>query len=117
MKQLKHIWFITVKDLKLFLTDRLALFFFILFPFMFIVLFNFLLRGVGGQDSRLELHLITQEPAGGLSHQIIGALETKDEAQLKPGEPKIVWDKDYNEARQTVEDKKLAGFLAFPADF
>lgn len=117
MKQLKHIWFITVKDLKLFLTDRLALFFFILFPFMFIVLFNFLLRGVGGQDSRLELHLLTQEPAGGLSHQIIGALETKDEAQLKPGEPKIVWDKDYNEARQTVEDKKLAGFLAFPADF
>jgi ABC-2 type transport system permease protein len=117
MKQLKHIWFITVKDLKLFLTDRLALFFFILFPFMFIVLFNFLLRGVGGQDSRLELHLVTQEAAGGLSYQIISTTETKDEAQLKPGEPKIVWDKDYNEAKQAVEDKKLAGFLAFPADF
>jgi ABC-2 type transport system permease protein len=117
MKQLKHIWFITVKDLKLFLTDRLALFFFILFPFMFIVLFNFLLRGVGGQDSRLELHLVTQEAAGGLSYQIISTMETRDEAQLQPGEPKIVWDKDYNEANQAVEDKKLAGFLAFPADF
>ncbi len=117
MKQLKHIWFITVKDLKLFLTDRLALFFFILFPFMFIVLFNFLLRGVGGQDSRLELHLVTQEAAGGLSYQIISTMETKDEAQFKPGQPKIVWDKDYNEAKQAVEDKKLAGFLAFPADF
>ncbi len=117
MKQLKHIWFITVKDLKLFLTDRLALFFFILFPFLFVIVFNFMLRGVGSQDPRLEMHLVTQEAAGGLSYQIISAMETKDEAQLQPGEPKIVWDKDYNEARQAVEDKKLAGFLAFPADF
>jgi ABC-2 type transport system permease protein len=117
MKQLKHIWFIIVKDLKLFLTDRLALFFFILFPFLFIILFNFMLRGVGGQDPRLELHLVTQEAAGGLSYQIISTMETKDEAQLQPGEPNIIWDKDYNEARQAVEDKKLPGFLAFPANF
>jgi ABC-2 type transport system permease protein len=117
MKQLKHIWFITVKDLKLFLTDRLALFFFILFPFLFVIVFNFMLQGIGSQDPRLEMHLVTQEAAGGLSYQIITAMETKDEAQLQPGEPKIVWDKDYNEARQAVEDKKLAGFLAFPADF
>lgn len=117
MKQLKHIWFITVKDLKLFLTDRLALFFFILFPFLFVIVFSFMLRGVGSQDPRLEMHLVTQEAAGGLSYQIISAMETKDEAQLQPGEPKIVWDKDYNEAHRAVEDKKLAGFLAFPADF
>lgn len=117
MKQLRHIWFIALKDLKLFFGDRLALFFFILFPFMFIILFNFLLRGVGSQDSRLELHLLTQEPPGGLSHQIIGGMETKDESQLSPGQPKIVWDKNYDEALQAVRDKKLAGFLAFPADF
>jgi ABC-type multidrug transport system permease subunit len=42
---------------------------------------------------------------------------TKDEARLKPGEPKIVWDKDYEEAKRSVEDKKIAGFLAFPPDF
>lgn len=117
MKQLKHIWFIALKDLRLFLTDRLALFFFILFPFLFVIVFNFMLRGIGSQDPRLELHLVTQEVAGGLSHQIISAMETKDEGQLKPGEPLIIWDNDYNEARQAVGDKKLAGFLAFPADF
>jgi ABC-2 type transport system permease protein len=117
MKQLKHIWFIALKDLKLFLTDRLALFFFILFPFLFVVMFNFMLRGIGGEDPRLTLHLVTQEAAGGLSHQIISALETKDEAQLKPGEPRIIWDKDYGQARQAVADKELPGFLAFPADF
>ena len=117
MKQLKHIWFIALKDLRLFLTDRLALFFFILFPFLFVIVFNFMLQGIGSQDPRLELHLVTQEVAGGLSHQIISAMEPKDEGQLKPGEPLIIWDNDYNEARQAVEDKKLAGFLAFPADF
>jgi len=117
MKNLRHIWFIARKDLRLFATDRIALFFFILFPFLFVVMFSFLLSGVGSEDERLELHLVTQEAAGGLSYQIISAMETKDDAQLKPGEPKIIWDKDYNSARQSVENEELAGFLAFPADF
>jgi len=69
------------------------------------------------EDPRLELHLVTQETEGGLSHQIIGTMETKDESELSPGEPKIVWDKDYQEAYQEVENKRLGGFLLFPADF
>ncbi len=117
MQSLKHIWFIALKDLKLFATDRMALLFFILFPFFFIVLFYFLNLGGGAEDPRLELHLVTQEAESGLSHQIIGAMETRDESQLQPGEPKIVWDKDYDEALRAVEDKELGGFLAFPADF
>ncbi len=115
MKNLKHILFIALKDLKLFATDRGALFFFILFPFLFITLFSFM--GGGSEDPRLEFHVVTQEAEGGLSHQIIGAMETKDDSQLKPGESKIVWDKDYDKARQAVEDKELDGFLSFPADF
>jgi len=117
MKQLERVWLIALKDLKLFTNDRMAAFFFIVFPLLFIVMFNFILKGVGGEDQRLELHLVTQEPAGGLSYQILGAMETRDESLLKPGEPKIVWDKDYNAARQAVTDKKLAGFITFPADF
>ncbi len=116
MQGLRHIWLFTLKDLKLFAIDRQALFFFILFPFLFVGLFNFVMSGVGSEDNRLELHLVTEEKSG-LSYQIIGAMETKDDQQLKPGEPKIIWDKDYDKARQAVEDKKLAGFLAFPADF
>lgn len=113
---LRHIWFIMLKDLRLFATDRLALAFFLLFPFLFVLLFYFVLGGVGGEDKRLELHLVTRE-VNGLSHQIISAMETKDEGQLKPGQPRIVWDRDYEQARQMVQDKKLAGFVAFPEDF
>ena len=113
--QLRHMIFIALKDLKLFATDRGALFFFILFPLLFIIMFSLL--GGEAEDPLLELHLVTQETEGGLSHQIIGAMETKDESQLKPGEPKIVWDRDYNEARKAVGDKELDGFLAFPPDF
>jgi len=117
MKQLKHVWFIALKDLKIFATDRASVFFWVVFPFLFVILFSFLLTGVGGEDERLELHVVTNEEAGGLSHQIIGAMETLDEEQLGPGVPKIVWDRDYNEARRAVEDGELAGFIAFPSDF
>ena len=117
MKQLAQVWHIAMKDLKIFSRDRATLFFFLVFPFLFIILFTFLLQGVGGEDNRIELHLATKEPAGGLSHRIIGAIETTNESLLKPGDPIIIWDMDYDAARQAVEDGELTGFLAFPADF
>lgn len=63
MQRLQQAWLIAVKDLKIFLADRGAAFFFIIFPIMFIVLFNFVMKGIGGGDQRLELHLVTLEPA------------------------------------------------------
>jgi ABC-2 type transport system permease protein len=117
MKQLKQIWYIAMKDLKIFSRDRASLFFFIIFPFLFIILFSFLFQGTGGEDDRFELHLATREAAGGLSHQIIAAIETTDESLLKPGDPVIIWDRDYDAARQAVVDKELEGVLIFPADF
>lgn len=117
MRQLTNIWFIALKELKLFLTDKVAAFMFILFPFLFVILFNFLLTGVGSEDDRLELHLVTLEEAGGISHEIISAMETEDIDQLGTGESAIIWDKDYAVALQAVEDGEMAGFIAFPADF
>ena len=117
MKNFKYIWFIAVKDLKLFVTDRMALLFFILFPFLFVALFSFILSGVGSEDERLELHIVTQEDRGDLSYQIAKAIETKDESELESGEPMIIWDEDYEEALQAVVDDELNGFLAFPEDF
>ena len=117
MNNLRHIWFIALKDLRLFVTDRMALLFAILFPFLFVVMFSFMLSDVGSEDNRLELHLVTQEAEGGMSHEIIGAIVTEDDSQLEPGEPRIIWLKDYNAARQMVEDKEIEGFMAFPADF
>jgi ABC-2 type transport system permease protein len=116
MKHLSQMWFITVKDVKIFVKDRASVFFFLIFPFMFVVLFYYLNVGQT-EDVRLELHLATQEPAGGLSHMIIGAMETKDESLLDPGAPVIIWDRDYEEAYRAVEAGELSGFIAFPPDF
>jgi ABC-2 type transport system permease protein len=116
MQQLSHMWLIAIKDLKIFTKDRAAVFFFIIFPFMFVLLFYYLNVGAA-EDTRLELHVVTREAAGGLSHQVISAMETTDESQLKPGEPIVVWDRDYDEARRAVEDGELTGFISFPADF
>jgi ABC-2 type transport system permease protein len=117
MKQLRNVWFLMVKDLKIFSADRTALIFAILFPFFFIFLFNSVMKGVGGEDQRLVINLATRESAGGISTQLIENLETKDVNTLKPGEPEIVWLKDYDQAKQDVENKKLDGFIAFPENY
>jgi ABC-type multidrug transport system permease subunit len=52
-----------------------------------------------------------------MSRLIIEAMVTKNEARLKPGEARIVWDKDYDQAMGVVKDKKIPGFIAFPSDF
>jgi len=117
MKQLRYVWFIALKDLKLFFRDRLALFFFVIFPFLFVVLFNFLLGDALSEDDPLVFHVVTRESEGGLSYQIIEAIETKDWSEPESGQPRITWLKDYDEARQKVENKELPGFLSFPADF
>jgi ABC-2 type transport system permease protein len=114
--QLKRAWYIALNNLRLFFSDRLAMGMFILFPFLFIIMFNLLLGNVSGQDPRVELHLATQEQSG-ISLQIIQSLKTQDPAQLKPGDPLIVWEQDYGQAKANVDSGKLAGFLSFPADF
>src|SRR3990172_3087674 len=117
MTQLRNMWLIAMKDLKIFVKDKATVFFFIVFPFIFIFIFSIVLQGIGGEDSRLEVHLTTREPAVGISQQILAAIETKDEAALEPGDPKIIWDRDYQEARANFDSGNLSGFIAFPEDF
>jgi ABC-2 type transport system permease protein len=109
------VWFIALKDLKLFTRDRMALFFFVLFPFMFIVMFNFIMSGIGGEDDRLVFHLVTLEEDTGtaVSYWIIADMVNQD----RPDLPLFVREDDYDELRRQVENKELAGFLAFPEDF
>jgi ABC-2 type transport system permease protein len=114
MALLKKLLLFAQKELKVFMTDRLALFFFVVFPFFFVILFR--MMSWGNTDRRLVLHLATQEQDG-LSQMIIAAIETKDTLKLEPGEPWIVWHKNYDEARQAVEEKRIPGILVFPADF
>ena len=117
MKTLRHMWFIAAKELKLFVTDRMALVSFLLFPFLFVALFSFVLGDVGSEDSRMELHLVAQEDTDGLGYKIVKAMETEDEAELDPGELIVIRDEDYEEAYRSVADGKYGGFLAFPEDF
>jgi len=117
--QPRLVWLIALKDLKLFSRDRMALFFFILFPFMFVIMFNFILAGIGGEDDRLVFRLVSleEETETALSYQIIAAMVTPDESSLQPGEPLIIREDDYDELRRQVEEKEIGGFLVFPADF
>ena len=108
MSRLAHIWFIALKDLKLFTIDRGALFFFVLFPFLFITLFYFMNLGVT-EDTKLQLHIVSEETEESYSHQIIDALESSGNFEI------IMM--DYDEAYQAVEDEEISGFIAFPADF
>jgi ABC-2 type transport system permease protein len=117
MKQLKNAWYIGVKKLKIFSSDRAALIFSILFPFFFVTLFYFLFQGQGAQDTRLSLYVTTQEAAGSLSYNIVSSLQTQDVSTLQPGQPEIIWIHDYADARAQVEQKKIKGFLSFPTDF
>jgi len=118
--QPRLVWLIALKDLKLFSRDRMALFFFVLFPFLFVIMFNFILAGTAqDEDNRLAFLVVSleEETETALSHQIIAALVTPDESELQPGEPMIIEMEDYDELRRQVEEKELGGFLAFPADF
>ena len=117
MKSLSHIRLIAVKDLRLFVTDRIALGAFLLFPFLFVALFSFVLGGVGAQDERLTLHLVSEEDATGISHHIIKAMETDEPDELEPGELIVVEVDDYETAYRSVLRNESQGFLLFPEDF
>jgi len=109
MKQLGNVWFMMLKDLKVFVTDRLALFFFILFPFIFVVIFNFIMTDVGVEDERLSLPPHHPGIRSGLSYQLISAMEQRMQLCCT-GEPEIIWDKDYAQAVKDVETRNLMVF-------
>ncbi len=113
---LRHVWYMALNRLRMFLTDRLALGMFIAFPFLFIVMFNMLLSNVGAQNPALELHVATQE-ANGISVHLIQSLVASSENQPAPGQPRIVWDRDFSQAKAGVEANRIPGLLVFPADF
>ena len=106
---LRQSWLISVKDSKIFVRDRFALAFALLFPIIFVIGFSFGLGGVGPSNERTQFTIVTLEPDGGVSHQIIEALTAAPDATVRV--------LDYQEALRAVEAGELAGFLAFPGDF
>ena len=99
---------IAAKDTKLFLKDRFALAFALLFPLLFIVGFSLALGDVGPEDEQLQLTVATGEEQG-ISRQIIDALTESDEIAIR--------EMDYDDAFEDVDSGQLDGFVAFPGDF
>ena len=100
---------IAAKDTKLFVKDRFALAFALLFPLLFVAGFSLAFGSVLPEDELYQITVATQEQPGGLSHEIIESLSQSEDVNVDVLE--------YAEALAAVEDDRLTGFLAFPADF
>jgi ABC-2 type transport system permease protein len=100
---------LAAKDMKVFFKDRFAVVFALAFPVMFILAFSLALSGVGPDDDKLTLTVVTQEPAGGLSHRLVEGMEGAGDVGIRV--------LPYEDALQRVEEERLEGFVSFPADF
>ena len=96
------------KDTRLFVRDRFALGFALLFPLMFVVGFSLAMGSFEAEDEQLMFTVATREE-GGRSNEIIAALtESPDsDVQVMP----------YEEAGRALDDGELDGFVAFPSEF
>ena len=98
------------KDFKIFLKDRIAMGFSLAFPLMFVLAFTIALSGVGEDEGRLTLTIVTREEAG-TSRDIIDDLVSSEDSNT------AFQTMEYEQASAMVESDELDGFLAFPADF
>jgi ABC-2 type transport system permease protein len=67
------------------------------------------MSGAVSESKVLQLHVSSREYLGGMSHQIIAVLKGSKDVRIV--------EVQYDEARQSVQDGKLDGFVAFPPDF
>lgn len=112
MKFWRDMLLLAAKDLKIFLNDRGALFFALLFPFVFVLLFSLVLGDVmGGADRVLTVYVATAEAGeDSLSRLIIDSLTAVDTGlDVKEAAP--------DKAGEALAAKKIGGYLFFPADF
>lgn len=101
---------IAKKDLSIFVRDRMALVWAVIFPLFMILLFNMVFANFAGSGAQeLVLTLASEEAPGGVSHQIIGELARAGGPAVRSVEP--------GEARDAVKRGQLGGFLLFPEDF
>ena len=80
------------------------------FPLMFVLAFTIALSGVGEDEGRLTLTIVTREEAG-TSRGIIDDLVSTEDSNT------AFQTMEYEQASAMVESGELDGFLAFPADF
>ena len=96
------------KDTKIFLSNRFAVAFAFIFPFLFIIGFTLALRGVGTDDEQLVFTVATQDQ-GGFARSIVDSMVADPDGRFL--------EVSYAEAVDSLEKEEIQGFIAFPADF
>lgn len=96
------------KDTKIFLSNRFAVAFAFIFPFLFIIGFTLALRGVGTDDEQLVFTVVTQDQ-GGFARSIVDSMVADTDGRFV--------ELSYAQATDSLENEEIQGFIAFPADF
>ena len=96
------------KDTKIFLSNRFAVAFAFIFPFLFIIGFTLALRGVGTDDEQLVFTVATQDQ-GGFARSIVDSMVADPDGRFV--------ELSYAQATDALENEEIQGFIAFPADF
>lgn len=105
---LRQGFLIAAKDTRIFVRDRFAVAFALLFPFLFIIGFSVALGDIGPEDEQLLLTVSTRE-ASGISREIVDA--------LVGGDAPIARERPFREAERLFDEGRLRGYIAFPEDF
>ena len=99
---------LSMKDTRLFVRDRFAMGFALLFPVLFIVAFSLALGNLAPEDEQLRMAVATEEE-GGFSREVIDALTAVDASGVDEWAPQ--------DARAALEEGRIPGYVLFPADF
>ena len=98
----------SVKDTRIFFTNRFAVAFALAFPFLFILGFSLALSDLGPEDELIALFVATEDP-GEIAREIVDGLVD---------DPRVRFiELDFHDALQQVENDELRGFLAIPSGF
>jgi ABC-2 type transport system permease protein len=105
---MRQAFLLSMKDTRLFLKDRFALGFALLFPILFIVAFSLALGDLGPEDEELRMAVVTEEESG-FSRQAIDALTSVEASGVDEWDPK--------DAGLALHEGRIPGYLLFPVDF
>ncbi len=107
---LRQVLLIAGKDLNIFVRDRGALVFSLIFPFAFVLLFNMVMgNSLAAEDKPFTVYVATAEAKGSLSDMIIEGLRQSPSLDVQRLDP--------NQAAQNLLEEKIEGYLFFPTGF
>jgi len=102
---------IATKDVRVLLADKSAIMFMMVFPLILVAILSTVMApAYTGQDLQMEIVMVTHEGAGSISQGIIdGMRETAAKLAVVQALPEV--------AHQAVEERRLSGYIEFPAGF